>query len=278
MGERLSGDGVSGRRCVHPDDAVSAPWDVRDDTALETVLATALRGADLAPEAEQRAVAAFRAAHGTDATRGTDVRRARTRRRDDWRLPAERRTGRPLKTTFAAVFASLALGGVAVAAIGSAGSPTDGAGADRRTPHPSVSAPARPSGETSSASSGGVGPTGGPAAAQDTEAHCRAYERVKDRGKALDATAWQRLVAAAGGEGKVAAYCAERLARAAAAPGRSGDTGKPGEGTADAGTGTAGNTGTSGSNGTSGNGNSGNDADGAENGTGNGKASGGKGE
>ncbi|MGI3204337.1 hypothetical protein ACRJ4W_51680 [Streptomyces sp. GLT-R25] len=255
MGERLSGDGVPGRRCVHPDDAVSAPWDVCDDTALETVLAAVLRGGDVAPEAERRAVAAFRAA------RGAGGHRERTRRRDDWRLPAERRTGRPVKTTFAAVFASLALGGVAVAAIGSAGSSTGGAGADRKTAHPSVSAPARPSGETSSASSGG-GPKDGPAAAQDTEARCRAYEHVKDRGKALDSTAWQQLVAAAGGEGKVAAYCAEQLARATAAPGRSGDTGKPGEGAADAGTGTAGNTGTSG------NGNPGNDAGGAENGAG----------
>ncbi|WP_371596426.1 hypothetical protein [Streptomyces sp. NBC_00564] len=265
MRERLSGDGVPGRRWVPHDDAVSAPRYVRDDTALETVLATVLRGADLAPEAEQRAVAAFRA------TRGTDAHRARTRRRDDWRLPAERRTGRPVKTTFAAVFASLALGGVAVAAIGSADSSTDGAGADRKTAHPSASAPGRPSGETSSASSGGVGPTDGSAAAQDTEAHCRAYEQVKDRGKALDATAWQQLVAAAGGEGKVAAYCAEQLARATAAPGRSNDTGKPGESAAGTGTGT----GTAGNTGTPGNGNPGNDSDGAENGAGNGKASGG---
>ncbi|NGO42000.1 hypothetical protein [Streptomyces ureilyticus] len=281
MGERLSGDGVPGRRRVHPDDAVSGPWDRRDDTALETVLAAVLRGGDLAPEAEQRAVAAFRAA------RGGGAHRARTRRRDDWRLPAERRTGRPVKTTFAAVFASLTLGGVAVAAIGSAGSSTGGGGADRKTAHPSVSAPARPGGETSSASSGGAGPTDGSAAAQDTEAHCRAYEQVKDRGEALDATAWQQLVAAAGGEGKVAAYCAAQLARATTSPSRSGDTGKPGEGAADAGTGTAGNTGTSGNTGmsgntgTSGNGNPGNDAndaDGADNGAGNGQASGGKGQ
>lgn len=57
MGDRLSGDGVPGRRGVHPGDAVSAPWDVwdeHDDIALETALATLLRGADLAPEAEQR--------------------------------------------------------------------------------------------------------------------------------------------------------------------------------------------------------------------------------
>lgn len=278
MGERLSGDGVPGRRRVHPDDAVSGPWDRRDDTALETMLAAVLRGGVLTPDAEQRAVAAFRAA------RGAGAHRARTRRRDDWRLLAERRTGRPVKTTFAAVVASLALGGVAVAAIGSAGSSPDGAGADRKTPHPSVSAPARPGTETSSASSGGVGPTDGSAAAQDTEAHCRAYEQVKARGKALDATAWQQLVATAGGEGKVAAYCAEQLARATAAPSRSGDTGKPGEGTADAGTGTAGDTGTPGSTGTagdtgtSGNRNPGNDAGGADTGAGNGQASGGKGE
>ncbi|WP_328837915.1 hypothetical protein [Streptomyces europaeiscabiei] len=275
MGERLSGDGVPGRRHAHSDDALFGPWDPRDETALETVLAAVLREGDPTPEAEQRAVASFRAA------RGAGTHRARTRRRDDWRLPAERRTGRPVKTTFAAVFASLTLGGVAVAAIGSAGPSTDGAGADRRTAHPSVSATARPGGETSSASSGGVGPADGPSAAQDTEAHCRAYERVKDNGKALDATAWRQLAEAAGGEDEIAAYCAEQLARATAAPNGSGDTGKQGEGAAGAGTGTAGTSGNGGrsqNSGRSGNGNPGNDAGGADNGAGNGQAGGGKGE
>jgi hypothetical protein len=48
-----------------------------------------------------------------------------------------------------------------------------------------------------------------PATAKDTEAHCRAYERTKGRGHALDATAWQRLVHAAGGERQVPGYCAQ---------------------------------------------------------------------
>ncbi|MFC3573622.1 hypothetical protein ACFOZ0_10140 [Streptomyces yaanensis] len=268
MGEQLSGDGVSGRRRGHPGDAVSDPWNVRETAALETVLAAVIRGGDLDPEAEQRAVAAFRAA------RHAGVHRARTRRRDDWRLRAERRAGRPVKMTFGVVFASLALGGVAVAAIGSVGSSADGA--DRGTAHPSAAAPDRRGGEASSEPSGGLGPTDGSATAQDTEARCRAYDQVKNRGKALDATAWQRLVAAAGGTDKVAAYCSEQLARATAAPNRPGDTGKPVEGAADAGKGTAGNTGTSG-NGTSGNGTSGNDPGSADNATGNGQASGGKG-
>lgn len=261
MDERLSGDGVPG-----PGDAVSGPGDVRHDAALETVLAAALRAGDLDPEAERRAVAAFRDALGAG------VHRARTRRRDDWRLPAERRAGRPVKATFGAVFASLALGGVAVAAIGSAGSSAESAGAGRSTAHPSVVAPVPPGGETSAASSGGLGTANGPVTAQDIEAHCRAYEQAKDRGKSLDATAWQRLVAVAGGEGEVAAYCSEQLARATAVPSRSGDTGNPGKEAVDAGTGTAGNTGTSG------NGNPGNDLGGAANAAGNGQASGGKGE
>ncbi|MFD8378764.1 hypothetical protein ACFV2X_09510 [Streptomyces sp. NPDC059679] len=235
MGERPSDDGVPGRR-VHPSGAASEPRDVRGDPALETALASVIRGDDLDPEAEQRAVAAFRAA------RSAGAHRARTRRRDDWRPPAERRTGRPVKTTFGVVFASLALGGVAVAAIGSGGS--SAGGAHREAPHPSAVAPDRSA--ASSASSGGAGPTKRPAASQDTEAHCRAYERVEDRGKALDATAWQRLVAVAGGKDKVAAYCSEQLARATTEPTRPDNTGKPSAGAADPGKGTAGNTGASG--------------------------------
>ncbi|MFF4764171.1 hypothetical protein [Streptomyces sp. NPDC001292] len=83
MGERLNGDGVPGCRRVHTDGA-SGPWDVRADSTLKTVQAAVMRGGDLDPEAEQRAVAAFLAA------RGAGAHRARTRRRDDWRLPAER--------------------------------------------------------------------------------------------------------------------------------------------------------------------------------------------
>ncbi|MGV9344478.1 hypothetical protein ACWDSD_06635 [Streptomyces spiralis] len=284
MGERMSGDGARDRRRTHPGGAVSGARDVRDTSALETALAAAIRGGgQLDPEAEQRAVAAFRAA------RGAGAHRARTRRRDDWRQTAQRRAGRSLKTTFGVVFASLTLGGVAVAAIGSAGSSTHGAGDGRGTAHPSAAqpsavAPDRPDGQTSSASSGGAGPTGGPAPAQDTEAHCRAYENVEDRGRALDATAWKRLVTAAGGKDKVAAYCSEQLARTTPAPDGPGGAGSA---AAAGGTGGTGGTGTTGVGSpatagaaASGNGASGSNAGGTGSGTGgtagNGRTSGGE--
>jgi hypothetical protein len=189
------------------------------------------------------------------------ARRPRTRRRDDWRLPEERRVRHRARLTFGVVFASLTLGGVAVAAIGSGGPSSDDAGTGRGAGHPSAVAPEQPGATASSASSGGPAPTDRPSSAQDTEAHCRAYEQVEKHGKALDATAWQRLVAAAGGTDKVAAYCSEQLARATATPTGPNGTGKPGQGAADAGNGTAGNTGGSGT-GTSRTGASGGDTSG----------------
>ncbi|WP_406364589.1 hypothetical protein [Streptomyces sp. NBC_00645] len=199
---------------------MSAPWEEHDGATLEKELGAVLREGRLDPEAEQRALTAFRAVHDEGA------HRARTRRRDDWRLPAERRARRPLKMTLGVVFASLTLGGVAVAAIGSVGSSTDGAA--RGTAHPSAAAPDQRGSEAPSAAAGVPGPTDRPATAQDTEAHCRAYEQVKDRGKALDGSAWQRLVTAADGKDKVAAYCSEQLARATAAPSGPADNGKAG--------------------------------------------------
>ncbi|WP_433451475.1 hypothetical protein ACQPXS_24930 [Streptomyces sp. CA-142005] len=237
MGERLSGDGVQGRRRVRPG-AVSAPGAA--EAALEKALAAVLRTGEIDPRAEQHAVAAFRDA------RATGTHHARTRRRDDWRPAAERRARRPLKMTFGAVFASLALGGVAVAAIGSAGSSTGGTGAGPHTGHPSAVASERPGGTGPSAPSDGNRSADRPPSAQDTEAHCRAYEQVRSRGKALDATAWQRLVTAAGGEDKVAAYCSEQLTRTTATPSRPAATGKS-DNTGKGGTGTSGN-GTSGNN------------------------------
>jgi hypothetical protein len=154
---------------------------------------------------------------------------------------------------------------VAVAAIGSARSSSDGA--DGGTALRSALASHRPGGGTSSASPGGLGPAKRPGTAKDTEAHCRAYEQIKDRGKALEATAWQRLIAAAGGKDKVAAYCTDQLARAAAASSKPGNTGKPSAGAANPGKGAAGTTGASG-----------NGHSGADNAAGqNGAANGGKG-
>ncbi|MFF0220756.1 hypothetical protein [Streptomyces sp. NPDC004629] len=230
MGERHSDDGPPGRRRAHPVGAVPGPRPADQDAALEARFGTALRpeGAGLDPEAERRAVAAFRAA------RDTGAHRARTRRRDDWRPGAPRRARFSVKATLSVFLASVALGGLAVAAIASAGSPAPHGEPGPGTPHPTTETHERPASRPAPSARRPVTSPGatrpapaspapadpaatGPAAARpdrpatDTLAHCRAYEQVKDRGKALDATAWQRLVAAAGGADKVAAYCAARL-------------------------------------------------------------------
>ncbi|MEU6377757.1 hypothetical protein [Streptomyces sp. NPDC046909] len=220
MGEGQSGGGASGRRRVHPGGAGSpngagSPSDAASPTGaeLETLLAAAMRethdsGAGAGAAGEQQAVAAFRAARDAGAHRAP----ARTRRRDDWRPREQRRLSRSLKATLSVFVASLTLGGVAFAAIGTVGS-SSGTG-DQAGPH--TSAPARPTTTPSADASAGSssGASDRPVTAQDTEAHCRAYEHVSGRGNALNSTAWQRLVEAAGGESKVAAYCAEQLEQA----------------------------------------------------------------
>ncbi|MFF7472684.1 hypothetical protein [Streptomyces sp. NPDC008092] len=239
MGERLGGDGgAQGRRRVRPGGARSGLREADDhagpeDAALETALAAAVRAGDPGPRGEQQAVAAFRAA------RAADAHRARTRRRDDWRPAADRRARRPAKLTFGVVFASLALGGVAVAAIGSAGSSADGAGHGRGAASPTAAVSGGPGAAAPAPSSGSARPTDRPATAQDTEAHCRAYARVQGHGKALGATAWRRLVAAAGGADKVAAYCAQQLTEATAEPSHSSGTAKSGKGAANSANGSA---------------------------------------
>lgn len=236
MGEHHSGGGASDRRYVRPENTVAG----RDET-LEALLAAAMRGDGLDSGAEQRAVAAFRAA------RDAGAHRARTRRRDDWRPREQRRTARSLKTTLSVFLASLTLGGVAFAAIGSTGPAKDDAG-DKGGRPGSASDRARPS-EEPSASGAASAPKDRPDTAKDTEAHCRAYEKKAAKGSsALDSTAWQRLVAAAGGEANVSAYCAERLGRETAAGSKPDKTAKP------AGGGTGGSGGSSGNSGNSANG------------------------
>ncbi|GAA2398284.1 hypothetical protein [Streptomyces coeruleofuscus] len=241
MGEHQSDGGFPGRRRVHPGGSAyghraardadgrlpghrgTAGLDslgsrrVLDEAELEALLAAALIRDRIDGEAEQRAVAAFLAA------RDAGAHRARSRRRDDWRPRERRHPGRSLKTTLSVLLASLTLGGVAVAAIGSVGS-TDGAD-DRGRPPAPTRAPGTSAGESNGTAPGSASARPDrPAPAQDTEARCRAYEQVDGRGKAMDATAWKRLVEAAGGERNVTAYCAEQLARAEAKPG---STAKP---------------------------------------------------
>lgn len=244
MGERTSGGGDAHRRHAHP--ARCAP-DTDGHPQVEALLTRALRHPDVAPERERQAVAAFRAA------REAGAHRARTRRRDDWRPRAQRHTVRSLRATLSVVLASLALGGVAVAAIGSSGS-SQGSADDGAPRTPSASAPDdRRAGPAPTVTSGTSAGQDRPPSAQDTEAQCRAYDQVAGRGKALDATAWQRLLAAAGGEENVTAYCAAHTASATPAPensrGGGGGQDKSGEGadpaagtTGDAGNGNAGNT------------------------------------
>ncbi|MFE7167426.1 hypothetical protein [Streptomyces sp. NPDC057616] len=201
MGDRHSDRGARARRHAHPGGARPGPLDGPAGPALESLIAGVLRTEALDADAERRAVAAFRAA------RETAVHGGRTRRRDDWRPREHRRIRRSLRVTFTLSLAGLTLGGVAFAAIDSVhGSSHDGHGSGQRT-----HASAAPSG-TPSHTPGSTAAADRPETAKDTEAHCQAYEKVKDSGKALDSTAWQRLIAAAGGKDKVAAYCAAKLA------------------------------------------------------------------
>lgn len=215
MGDRHSDGGARARRRAHPGGTLPGRPDGPAGPALESLIAGVLRPEVHDADAEQRAVAAFRAA------RETAAHGARTRRRDDWRPREHRRVRRSLRVTFTLSLAGLTLGGVAFAAIDSFhGSPHDGPASRRpaRTP----AAPPR----TDSRTPGSSAAADRPDTAKDTEAHCRAYEKVKDSGKALESTAWQRLVAAAGGENKVTAYCAAQLRRPAAGNTPSA-TGKP---------------------------------------------------
>ncbi|GGT30540.1 hypothetical protein [Streptomyces chromofuscus] len=214
MGEGPIG-GAFGRRRAHPHDAVSGPGE--PDTEVAALLGAALRGDGVDAEAEKRAVTSFLAA------RDAGAHRAPTRRRDDWR-PRRRPPARTLRTTLAVLLGSLTAGGVAFATIGSPSSspspssPSSSKAAEagpggRTTPPPAASAPGAPTAPAPSRATSTAPDR--PAVAQDTEAHCRAYGLLADGGKALDAAAWQRLVAAAGGEERVEAYCAEQLTPAA---------------------------------------------------------------
>ncbi|MEU6809187.1 hypothetical protein ABZ920_09295 [Streptomyces sp. NPDC046831] len=224
MGERQGDGGAGGRRRVHPAGTVPGPEHAPDGAALQAMLATALRGGALDAEAEQRAVAAFRAARTTAGARGT-----RTRSGDDWRPRGHGRARLPVKALLGVFAASLTLGGVAVAAIGTAGS--SGRGPEDGRPHRSSDAPADPSAAAprTGVSTAPATPDQPAAAAPAADAHCRAYEQVRGRGQALDARAWRWLVAAAGGEENVARYCAERTGGTPAAKGSNGagGTGRP---------------------------------------------------
>lgn len=145
------------------------------DAEVEALIVASLVRDGVDAEAERRAVAAFRAARDAGAHRG------RARHRDDWGPGGRRHPVPSLRTTLSVLFAGLMLVGVALGVIGAAGFPPDDG------PEP-------------------------PAPAQGTEADCRDYQEAGGNGQGMNATVWQRLVAAAGGERNVTAYCTAQLA------------------------------------------------------------------
>ncbi|MFG2640531.1 hypothetical protein ACGFYP_06090 [Streptomyces sp. NPDC048370] len=178
-------------------------------------------------EGASRALAAFRTARDT----GLHASRP-TRRRDDW-TPSPRRRGsaRSLKAALAGLFASVTLGGVAIAS-GSLPGPFQ----DSPTPAPALAPEARGSSPVPGPStavpqdpstSGVPGRPDAPTALLDPkerEALCRSFEKrefeKRESGKresekrelekkdgARGSQAWQRLVRAAGGEENVSGYC-----------------------------------------------------------------------
>ncbi|MFE6835814.1 hypothetical protein ACFVFI_13440 [Streptomyces sp. NPDC057705] len=195
---------------------------MRKPDGVETALAAALRPGTVDDASAQAAVAAFREARDTGLHRSR-----RTRRREDWRPVPERGMGRSLKTTLAALAASLTLGGVAFAAAASY-DPVDETETREPEPRRSTSAPLPsrgpeiPSfespGSSSPALAGSPDTPGNPAEpGRSSEALCRAYEKVLDKGKAMEAAAWERLVAAADGK-DVGTYCDSLPASTAAGP------------------------------------------------------------
>ncbi|MFE7209811.1 hypothetical protein ACFU93_07390 [Streptomyces sp. NPDC057611] len=199
-------------------------------TALEPALRRALCAEALDASAEQRAVAAFRAAREEGVHQ-----QARVRRRDDWR-PRRVPGRRSVRAAIAVFIAGLTFSGVAIAAIDSPKSDGRAGDDDRARRHPSPTAPQAPSPDRSpapasadAAPSGPASPTPGPSVtrdrpptAKDIQARCRAYAAVKGSGKALESAAWKRFIEAAGGEDNVDAYCADQLAQT--------ETGNPGKG------------------------------------------------
>jgi hypothetical protein len=214
-------------------------------TGLESVLAAAIRAGRIDEDAEERAVAAFRAARD-----GAKRRSPRTRCRDDWQPRWRRGPGRSLRAVFGVLLASLTLGGVAMASMGVLSTPSGGGHGERPRPQqtfpeptadeqsaaaPPISGAATPP-ESASAGSRGRDKAAG---AKSSKALCRAYVSTKGRGRVLDATAWRRLVDAAGGEAAVKPYCDDQLA---SGKGVEKEKEKPGRSAADAGTAHSGKT------------------------------------
>jgi hypothetical protein len=186
---------------------------------LAGLLAAASAPAALDPVREEAAVAAFRSARDEGALAAGVRRRSRA---DDWRRPRGlRHVARSAKAVTGVLFATAALGGVAVAAAVGALPTSLGGGAPGPVPVHSGgsghrSGSAAPGGSTSSApdrerpaggASRGVagGTPSGPADTPDYRALCRAYANHDGKG-------FEKLRSVAGGgRHQVRRYCAGLL-------------------------------------------------------------------
>ncbi|WP_426366752.1 hypothetical protein [Streptomyces sp. E-08] len=200
------------------------PDELRDSEAgelLRAALGAERAGSGAATPGETAALVAFRAARDEGLHASLP-----TRDLDDWTpVAAPRRSRRSLKAALAALVASVTLGGVAVAT-GGLPDPFPGTPAPPPGPRPTRSAPdpaptppkagATSGGATSASASRSAAPgTTAPLRPEkdpvdlpgkSREALCRAFEK-KNEGQASKSAAWQRLVAAAGGEELVPEYC-----------------------------------------------------------------------
>ncbi|MFE0130564.1 hypothetical protein ACFWY6_03045 [Streptomyces sp. NPDC059037] len=107
------------------------------ERALDALLGDAVRAGDVDPDAQGRAVTAFRSA------RDAGAHRTRTRRRDDWRPRLRRRGLGALRAAAGAALASLLLGGVAIASIGTLDQ--EAPAPPKKTSDPTRPSPAAPS-------------------------------------------------------------------------------------------------------------------------------------
>ncbi|MGW1254966.1 hypothetical protein ACWD5Q_07160 [Streptomyces sp. NPDC002513] len=195
MGERHDGGGRTARRPVRPG----------PETRAADALRAALQPGRLDPEAESRALAAFREAR----KQWQDARPARTRRRDDWRPRARRHVGRSLRTLLAALLSGVTLGGVAVAAMGELPHVTAPPPARSEAPA-SPGVPERTSGTGTAGETAGTGGRSGAGAPRDAS-------------PSPDASARKAADKAAKGRRKADRKAAEAAAKAANEAGKSAD-------------------------------------------------------
>ncbi|MFI6939445.1 hypothetical protein ACIBI4_09250 [Streptomyces sp. NPDC050418] len=188
----------------------------------QDALGALFRGArpDADAAGERRAVEAFRAAR-----EGGAHRKARTRRRDDWRpRGAVRRFA--WRAALGTVLAGLTVGGVAVAVGGGSGGKSGAAsgpsvsgpeaGGDSAVPTDPADA-SGPGEEPGGPSAPPGGPSVPPGSEQSERSLCRTLlegqDRVDGSGKSVASASRRRLAEAAGGEGGVQDYCARVLKR-----------------------------------------------------------------